>query len=181
MLTTSVGRVVATVWPPIGEAAVGADKPGAGGAIAAALCEIVNVVPATTSVAVRAAPALAATVKLIVPLPVPDAPAEMVTKAALIVAVHAQVVPAVIGTDPLPPAAPNVDAVIAPATTVQDGVVGVSSFEQPSAARNSRITAGNSRREVIMLGAYTESLRAEHSRIRAVSADRESDFATPDP
>jgi hypothetical protein len=101
---------------------------------------------------------LAATVKLIVPLPVPDAPAEMVTNAALLVAVHVQPLPAVIGTDPVPPAAPNVDALIAPATTVHDGVVGdagVSSFEQPMAA-TSRITAGISRRKVIMRGAYTE-------------------------
>ena len=115
--------------------------------------------PATASVAVRAAPALAATAKLIVPFPVPDAPAEMVTNAALLVAVHAQPVPAVTGTDPVPPAAPNVDALIAPATTVQEGAVvaaGVSSFEQPNAAI-SRITAGNSRREVVMRGAYTES------------------------
>jgi hypothetical protein len=118
-----------------------------------------DVEPATASVAVRAAPALAATAKLIVPFPVPDAPAEMVTNAALLVAVHAQPVPAVTGTDPVPPAAPNVDALIAPATTVQEGAVvaaGVSSFEQPNAAI-SRITAGNSRREVVMRGAYTES------------------------
>ena len=45
-----------------------------------------NDVPATVSVAVRAAPVLAATVKLTVPLAVPDAPEEIVTNVALLVA-----------------------------------------------------------------------------------------------
>jgi hypothetical protein len=72
-------------------------------------------------------------VKFTVPLPLPDAPAEMVTNVALLVAVQAQPLPAVTGTDPLPPAAPNVELVIAPAVTVQVGVVGVvvSLFEHP--------------------------------------------------
>ena len=51
---------------------IGADRVPAEGA-AAALCEIVNVVPAIVSVAVRAAPLLAATAKVTVPLPLPDA------------------------------------------------------------------------------------------------------------
>ena len=111
-----------------------------------------KVVPAIVSVAVRAAPLLDATVKLAVPLPLPDAPPEIVTNVALLVAVHAHPVPAVTGTDPVPPAAPNVEALIAPAVTVHDGVVGVvgvSFFEHPNAAMRS-ITAVNRRREVIM-------------------------------
>jgi len=117
----------------------------------------VNVVPATVSVAVRAAPVLAATVKLTVPLPLPDEPAEKVTNVALLVAVQVQPLPAVIGIDPVPPAAPNVELVIAPAVTVQVGVVGgvvESLLEHPYAARN--ITAVSRRREVIMRAAYTE-------------------------
>jgi hypothetical protein len=150
LLTVSGGRATVTPWPPIGEVATGADRlPGV--PAAAALWEIVNVVPAIDSVAVRAAPVLAATVKLAVPLPLPDAPAEIVTNVALLVAVHAQPLPAVIGTDPVPPAAPNVDALIAPAVTVHAvvGAVGVSSFEHPEAAMRS-ITAARRRREVIM-------------------------------
>jgi hypothetical protein len=117
----------------------------------AALWEIVNVVPAMVSVAVRAAPVLAATVKLAVPPPLPDAPADIVTNVALLVAVHAQPLPAVIGTDPVPPAAPNVDALIAPAVTVHAvvGAVGVSSLEHADAAR-SRSTDERSQREVFM-------------------------------
>jgi hypothetical protein len=97
---------------------------------------------------------LAATVKLTVPLPVPDAPEESVTNVALLVAVQVHPVPAVTGTVPVPPPAANVEALIAPAVTVQDGVVGVagvSLLEHPNAAMRS-ITAVNRRREVIMPG-----------------------------
>jgi hypothetical protein len=118
--------------------------------VPAALWEIVNVVPAIVSVAVRAAPVLVATVKVTVPLP--DAPADTVTNVALLVADQVQPLPAVIGTDPVPPAAPNVDALIAPTVTVHDGVVGVVGvllFEHPDATMRS-ITVASRRREVIM-------------------------------
>jgi hypothetical protein len=82
---------------------------------------MVKFVPATVIVAVRAAPLLAATVKVAVPLP--DPPAETVTKAAELVAVQAQPVPAVTGTEPVPPVAPNDELVMAPTVTVHDGVV----------------------------------------------------------
>ena len=157
MLTTSGGRVVVTGCPPTGEFAVGADSvPGV--ETAAALWAIVKVVPAMVSVAVRAAPVLAATVMVAVPLPLPDPPAEIVTNVALLVAVHVHPVPAVTATDAVPPAAPNVDALIAPAVIVHDGVVGVagvSSFEHAEAATRN-ITAVSRRREVIMTRAYTE-------------------------
>ena len=111
-----------TVWPPTGELAVGADRlPGVVGGAAAALWLIVKPVPATVNVAVRAAPVLAATVKVTVPLP--DPPADTVTKVAELVAVQVQPVPAVTGTDPVPPAALNDELVMAPAVTVHDGVV----------------------------------------------------------
>src|SRR5262249_15253829 len=123
LVTTSGGRVTVTCCPPTGEVAVGADNvPGVDAA--AALWDTLNVDPAIVSVAVRAAPVLAATVKFAVPLPLPDAPDVNVTKVALLVAVHAHPVPAVTGTDPVPPAAPKFDALIAPAVVVQDGVVG---------------------------------------------------------
>jgi hypothetical protein len=111
-----------TVWPPTGELAVGADRlPGVDGGADAALCEMVKPVPATVNVAVRAAPVLGATVKVTVPLP--DPPAETVTKVAELVAVQVQPVPAVTGIDPVPPAALNDELVMAPAVTVHDGVV----------------------------------------------------------
>jgi hypothetical protein len=53
----------------------------------------------------------------------PVAPEEIVMKVALVVAVHAHPVGAVTGTDPVPPAAPNVVAVMVPAVTVHVGVV----------------------------------------------------------
>jgi hypothetical protein len=151
-LTTSGGRFTVICCPPTGDAALGADKEPGVGAVAA-LCEIVNDVPAIVSVAVRAAPVLAAIVKVTVPLPLPDAPAVIAANVALLVAVQVQPVPAVTATVALPPAAPNVDALMAPAVTVHDvggvGVVGVSSFEHPYAAMRS-IIAASSRREVIM-------------------------------
>jgi hypothetical protein len=112
-----------TVSPPIGEIGVGAESvPVDVGA--AALWVIVKVVaPAIVSVALRAAPVFGATVNATVPLPLPDAPDEIATKAALLAAVHVHPVAAVTGTDPVPPAAPNAEAVMAPAETVQDGAV----------------------------------------------------------
>ena len=48
---------------------------GGGGVVeAAAACEIVTVTPPTVNVPVRAAPVLAATLKLTVPFPLPVAP-----------------------------------------------------------------------------------------------------------
>jgi hypothetical protein len=125
LLTMSVGRVVLMVTPPTGAFAVGAESvPVDTGA--AALWLIVKVVPATVSVALRAAPVLAATENVTVPLPVPDAPAVTVTNVALLVAVQVQVLADVVtGTEPVPPDAANEDAVMVPAVTVQDGVVGV--------------------------------------------------------
>ena len=54
---------------------------------------------------VRAAPVLAAALKVTVPLPVPAAPAVIVTQAALLVAVHAQPARDVTPVVPVPPAA----------------------------------------------------------------------------
>jgi hypothetical protein len=93
-------------------------------------------------------------VKLTVPLPVPDAPEEIVTNVALLVAVQAHPAPAVTGTVPVPPPAANVEVLITPAETVHDEVVGLAgvwSLEHPNAAMRS-ITAVNRRREVIMPG-----------------------------
>src|SRR5688572_14578366 len=56
------------------------------------------------SVPVRAAPLLAATVKLTVPLPVPDAPAVIVSHSSLLTAPQVQVPPVVTVTLPVPPA-----------------------------------------------------------------------------
>ena len=50
---------------------------------------------------------LAATLKVTVPFPVPLAPVDTVTQAALLVAVHAQLVVVVTATVPEPPAAAN--------------------------------------------------------------------------
>jgi hypothetical protein len=75
-----------------------------GGGVAAAACETVNVLPAAVTEPVRAAPEFAATVNETVPLPVPDAPLEIVIHAAFEAAVHAQLVAeAVIAMEPEPP------------------------------------------------------------------------------
>jgi len=120
-LTTSVGRATVTPTPPTGELAVGAARLPEKDA---AVCVIVKLVPATVSVAVRAAPVFVATEKVTVPFPLPDDPVEIVTNVALLAAVHVQPVPAVTATDPVPPAAPNAEAEIPPTVTVQDGVLG---------------------------------------------------------
>ena len=74
------------------------------GAAGAAACDTVNVCPAAVIVPLRALPELAATVNAIVPLPVPDAPLEMVIHAAFDEAVHAHVVAeAVTVMEPEPP------------------------------------------------------------------------------
>ena len=66
----------------------------------------VNVLPATVSVPVRGVVAVvAAAVKLTDPLPVPLAPALIVSHATLLVADHPHPAPAVTPTVPLPPAA----------------------------------------------------------------------------
>jgi hypothetical protein len=143
LLTTKAGRVTVMVWPPTGELAVGAESTPGGGA-AAALCVMVNVVPAIVNVALRAAPVFAATANVAVPLPVPEAPAEIVRKAALLVAVHVHPVPAVTGTEPDPPAGPNDDVVMAPVVTVHDGAVVAGllfSFEQATATSKSAVAA----------------------------------------
>ena len=112
-----------TVSPLIGEIGVGAESVPGGVGGGAALWVIVKVVPVIVSVALRAAPVFGATVNATVPLPLPDAPDEIATKVALLAAVHVHPVAAVTGTDPVPPAAPNAEAVMAPAETVQDGAV----------------------------------------------------------
>jgi hypothetical protein len=72
-------------------------------------CDTVNVCPAMESVPLRAAPVLAAIVKLTVPLPLPLVPAVIVSHVALLVAVHAQPEGADTATGvPAPPAAPAV-------------------------------------------------------------------------
>ena len=80
-----------------------------GGALKA-FCETVKVWPAIVSVPLRAAPVFAATEKLTVPLPFPDAPEVTVIQLSALTAVHAQPVSAVTETDRVPP----------PATTVVD-------------------------------------------------------------
>jgi hypothetical protein len=72
------------------------------------LCVTVNVCPAIVSVPVRAAPELAATVKLTVPLPVPEPPDVTVIQLTFATAVHAQPVPAVTALEPDPPLAATV-------------------------------------------------------------------------
>ena len=127
-MTVSVGRLVSRTTPPTGDAGVGADNVpgGGGGGAAAAVCVMVKVVTATVIVPLRAAPPFAATENVTVPLPLPEAPCVMLTKLALLVAVHVHPVPAVTGTDPEPPSAPNDDALICPVAIVQvEGVVGV--------------------------------------------------------
>ena len=142
LLTTRTGRVTEIVWPPTGESAVGVEStPAAGGDGVAPLCVIVNVVPAIVNVAVRASPVFTATTNVAVPLPVAEAPAENVTKAALLVAVHAHPVAAVTGTDPVPPAGPNDDVVMVPAVIEHDGAFGgvLLSFEQAAANSDSTV------------------------------------------
>jgi hypothetical protein len=78
-------------------------------------CVTVNVFPAIESVPVRVdVDALAPTLKLTVPFPLPDAPAVTVIQAALLTAVHAQPVPAVtvVLLVPPPEAAESVDGEI---------------------------------------------------------------------
>jgi hypothetical protein len=71
-------------------------------------CVMLNVCPAAVMVPVRAAPVFGAVVNCTVPGPVPLAPEVMPIHAALGVAVHAHVPPAVTLNDPEPPAAGNV-------------------------------------------------------------------------
>jgi hypothetical protein len=118
-----------------------------GAGAAAALWLIVKLVlPAMVSVALRAAPAFDATVKATVPLPLPDAPDEIATKVALLVAVQAHPAAAVTGTDPDPPAAPNAEAVMTPAETVHDGVVVLLLLLLEHATDSKRTVAGRRRR-----------------------------------
>ena len=103
LVTVSVGRLVSTTCPPMGDAGVGADNvPGCGGA---ADCVTVNVVTATVIVPLRAAPLFVPTENVTVPLPLPEAPCVMVMKPALLVAVHVQPVDVVTLTLCVTPAA----------------------------------------------------------------------------
>src|SRR6185295_10360421 len=78
---------------------------GAHGAPAAAWVTV-NVPPAMVSVPVRLDPVFVAMLNVTVPFPVPVAPDVIVSQAALLVAVHAQPLPAVTATGvPAPPAA----------------------------------------------------------------------------
>jgi hypothetical protein len=70
-----------------------------------AACVTVKVWPATVTVPVRSAPAFAATATLTVPFPVPVPPLATVSHAALLVALQAQVLPAVTPTLAVSPAA----------------------------------------------------------------------------
>ena len=71
-----------------------------------------NVWPAIVSVPVRASPSFDATLKVTVPLPVPDAPLVTAIQSTPDVAVHEHVAPVVIDTvPPLPPSAPT-DALV---------------------------------------------------------------------
>ena len=76
-----------------------------------AACEIVNVLPATVSVAVRVAPLLADTRYVTEPLPVPDVPELIVNQLADSVAVHAQPDPAVTRIMPVDESAPTLSPV----------------------------------------------------------------------
>ena len=83
--------------------------------------------PATVSEPVREAdPLLAAAVKAKVPGPVPDVPPAAVSQEAPELAVHAHPLPAVIDTDPGPPAAP-IEIDVADSVKVQEGSAGLSS------------------------------------------------------
>ena len=106
------------------------------------------VVPATVSVALRAAPAFGSTVKATVPLPLPVAPDVIARKVALLVAVHAHPVAVVTGTDPVPPVAPNVDAVMAPAVTTQEGGVVVAGAVDVLSLHAGHVMASNRRAAV---------------------------------
>jgi hypothetical protein len=83
-----------------------------GGAIAnvqdRAVWVTVNVFPPIVNRPVRAAPLLAATLKVTAPLPAPAAPPVTVTQFTFDVAVHAQPEAAAIVTVPVPPASLNV-------------------------------------------------------------------------
>jgi hypothetical protein len=140
LFTTSVGRPGSTVCPPIGDFALGALSVGA--AAAAAVWEIVMDVPAIVSVAVRAAPVLAATVNCAVPLPLPLAPCVIVTNAALLVLVHAQPEAAVTVAVPVPPSAPKLVAGCATLyeQVVPDGAVVVELLLPQAAAKTAART-----------------------------------------
>jgi hypothetical protein len=68
-------------------------------------CVTVNVRPAMEIVPLRAAPLLTAALKVIDPLPLPDAALVIVSQLALLTAVHAQPLPADTVIVPVPPPA----------------------------------------------------------------------------
>ena len=68
-------------------------------------CDAVNVCVPIVTLAVRGDPEFAAALTVTTPLPVPDAPFVTVSQFALLVAVHAHVVPVVTAIDPESPAA----------------------------------------------------------------------------
>jgi hypothetical protein len=72
------------------------------------VCSTVNVWPAIVSVPVRDPPERGSTMNSTVPLPLPEAPEEIVIHDTLLDAVHAHDAPAVTPTEPDPPAAENV-------------------------------------------------------------------------
>jgi hypothetical protein len=73
---------------------------------AAADCSTVTRWPATVTLPVRAGPVVASTVKLTVPVPVPDAPAVTAIHESFALAVHVQPAGAVTATEAGPPALP---------------------------------------------------------------------------
>jgi hypothetical protein len=84
--------------------------------------ETVTCRPAIVSVADRAAPALAGTEIVVVPLPLPEAPLVIVTKGSLLVAVQLHTVP---GSE-----ADTVSVAVPPAAAIDTGL-GKTENEQP--------------------------------------------------
>jgi hypothetical protein len=130
------------------------------------------VAPAILSVPLLAAPVFGATAKATAPLPLPVAPDEIVTKVALLVAVHAHPAAAVTGTDPVPPVAANADVVMVPAVTVHDGAVVVLVavdvlFLQPAQVMTSnRTVAAKKRRSKYAMKTSSKKKRGRHANPR---------------
>jgi hypothetical protein len=94
-------KVPATAVPDIGEIVATQGVPA---------CVTVNVLPPIVRIPLRGVlPEFAATLYVTVPLPVPAAPALIVIQETLLVAVHAQPVPAETAADPVKPVAATFD------------------------------------------------------------------------
>ena len=152
----------------------------------APVCETVNVWPAMVTVAVRFAPAAAATFSTTVPVPVPVLPARIVMNVDEVVAVHAQAVPVVTVMLEAPPMGPTA-AVVADSAKVQVvagvlvvgvvvvvvvvlGVAGTASLEQPAAPR---ATARSPRRERSFMDEVTlHNIAGPAQRVKATGTSR---------